>query len=798
MHDSDRFSVSSGGSPPPDLTSITQELPRLLAALERSMAEPESVADELWRARPADLHVAFAYELALLVRSGPRGADGGAHPSPAALLGLAQRGAAAGALSWLTPLMLRGQLAQLEADLHDAGAWDPEAPLWWCPLPARTAADELWASLDGGAGKPAALAEALEGTGWRIYPCLIAAGSLSEIAAEIEAAYESGRLQLESGGIGHGGRRAPQRSDEVAYLTGREPDLLAAAPRLAVLVQWLLGQFAADVADTAESLPGRRHQAPAKAMLARYPAPSAGYRPHLDNPGGREDNGRALTCVVYLNPPARECAGGELALWPSGAAVSAPPGALHAPRGGSAALFDSRTVPHQVLPLHEGPARWAITLWFQDGLSPAAPDPGVPRSPIPGITAMDALQAIPDPQLPPGALLVCELDDEHPGGRITTWRKSPVRPRVGLVTTVYRGGELLDRWCEHHLGGLGAPGGLDAGLDHLVLVFDHLEEPAEAADAARLRARYPAERLTLWSGAEVKAARWPALPPFPQREQLLEWAAAGAASFAVAARQTLNASAVLAAARTGELGGAPLDWLLHLDADEWLWLEGAGRGGATLHDHFAAASAAGRVLLRYINHELLLPWQPGAPPRFKVNPRLGAARLGPGGWQALVSALRMAQTDPRPYFTGYHNGKSAVAVAHGLAAAGVHGWHLAEPFDEASAEPPPEHRATLAGPSILHVHRSTPEAFRAKYLAIAAASGAGPRPFEPCPAEEAALALLRSGDGRDPAADPEAVGRELDALYHRLTSFTGAELDLLEEAGLIFAPKVETLPAASC
>lgn len=766
MHDADplSFSLSDG----PVVMSPAQDLPRLLTALERSMAEPDSAANGLWRASPADLHVAFAYEMALLVRGGPEGSL----PSPAALLRLAQGVAAAGSVSWLTPSMLRGQLARLEADLHAVGAWNPETPLWWCPLPARTAAEELWISLDESAGKPAALAEALEGTGWMIYPCLVTAEALREIAEEIESAYAAGRLQLESGGVGHGGRQAPQRSDEVAYLTGREPDLLAASPRLAVLVQWLLGRFGGMVA---ESFPGRRLQAPAKAMLARYPAPSAGYRPHLDNPGvagSREDNGRALSCVVYLNPPGRECRGGELALWAAGTPVSAPPGALHAPRGGSAALFDSRAVPHQVLPLHEGPARWALTLWFQDGVAQAAPDPGVPRSSVPDITVTDALQAIPDPQLPPGTLLVHELDDQtqsaqRAGGRIEVLRIGSTRPRVGLVATVYRGGEMLNRWCDHHLG---------LGPDHLVLVFDHLEEPAEAADAARLRARYPAERLTLWSGAEAKAARWPALPDFPQREQLLAWAEAGAASFAIASRQALNASAVLAAARTEELGGAPLDWLLHLDADEWFHLEGAGRGGATLHDHFAAASAAGRVLLRYINHELLLPWQPGTPPRFKINPRLAAARLGSGGWQAVVSALRMAQTDPRPYFTGYYNGKSAVAVAHALAAAGVHGWHL----DKAPAE---DESTLLAGPSILHVHRSTPESFRTKYLRTATASWEGPRPFLPCPAEEAALALLHTSRG-----DPAAVERELDALYHRLTSFTRVELELLAEAGLILVP----------
>lgn len=765
MHDADLLPVPPGGGPAPDLLSIAQDLPRILAALERSMAAPEAVADELRRVSPADLHVAFAYELALLIRSGPQGAGGVALPSPAAVLDLAQRAAVAGAVSWLTPRMLRDQLARLEADLHTTGAWNPDRPLWWLPLPEPTADEELWASLEEDAS-----GHRSETPGWTVYPRLVPPEALDEIAGEIEEAHAAGRLQLERGAVGRTGETAPQRSDEVAFLTGREPDLLAAAPRLAVLIQWLLGRFGGGVL---ASFQGRQLQAPARVMLARYPAPSVGYRPHLDNPGGPggpgggEDNGRALTCVVYLNPPGRECAGGELALWPPGAILSEPPGAVLAPRGGSAVLFDSRTVPHQVLPLHEGPARWALTLWFQDGLAHAAPDPGVPHSPIPGITAADALQAISDPQLPPGVLLVCELDGRHARGKIVTWHKSSARPRVGLAATVYRGGELLERWCEHHLG---------LGLDHLVLVFDHLEEPAEAASAARLQARYPAERLTVWAGAEVKTTRWPALPPFPQHEQLREWAEAGAASFAVASRQALNASAALAAARTAELGGAPLDWLLHLDADEWFHLEGDGRGGATLHDHFAAASAAGRVLLRYVNHELLLPWQPGAAHRFKVNPRLAAARLGPAGWQALVSALRMAQTDPRPYFTGYYNGKAAVAVLHGLAAAGVHGWHLAGVSDG-------EDSTLLAGPSILHIHRSTPEDFRAKYQRIAIASGAGPRPFEPCPAEEAALALLRSVGG-----DPAVVERELDALYRRLTAFTAEELDLLEEAGLLFAP----------
>jgi hypothetical protein len=729
---------------------MPQDPSRLLPLLERAMAAPDRLPDELRPASPADLDLAFAYELALLVRQGPRGA--GDPASPAALLGVAQRAAALGAVSWSTPVELRSRLTRLEARLREAGAWHPDRPLWWSPLPPSTPSEVLWNRLD----------EGLKASGagpsspWQVYPRLLAEDALRDLASEMEESHAEGRLPLEPGGIGAEGRRAPQRSDEVAYRSGLEPALLAAAPRLAVLLQWLLGRFATQIA---ESLPERNLQAPATAMLARYPAPSAGYLPHLDNPGGPVDNGRAFAFILYLNPPGRECAGGEIALWPPGARVTAPPGLVLPPRGGSAVLFDARAVPHQVKPLEPGPPRWSIVLWLQDALAPAAP-----RFPIPELTLTDALQAIPDPPLPPDALLVHELAGDAPSGRILVRPKSAERPRVGLVATVYRGGEELDAWCEHHF---------RLGFDHAVLVFDHLEEPEEAADAERLRARYPEERLTVWPGRETAAARWPALPDFPQRDDLLRWAAAGAASFAHASRQALNATAALAAARAGELGGSALDWLLHLDADERFRLEGDGRGGADLHEHFAAAAAAGLSLVRYLNHELLLPWEPGTPPRFKRNPRLAVARHGPAGWRSLVAALRMGQTDPRPWFLGYHNGKSAVAVPHGLAAAGVHGWHLDEPSRK---------EELVAGPSILHLHRSTPEAFRRKYLAVAAAPWEGSQPFEPSPAEQAAVALLRSLEG----ADSDAVDRELAALYRRLTTFTRGELEVLEEAGLIF------------
>ncbi len=310
----------------------------------------------------------------------------------------------------------------------------------------------------------------------------------------------------------------------------------------------------------------------------------------------------------------------------------------------------------------------------------------------------EMLLRIEKPRLPAGTLLLHELRDDEPAGRFHVRRAGEGSGlRIGLVTTVApearsstttRGaGRRLDLWCRYHL---------ERGVAHLVVVFDRPEDEDEAA--TRLRAAHPPERLTLWSGARLARERWP---------QLAGLAAAGllpelARPSSQAARQALNASVALAAAGTDELGGARLDWLLHLDDDE-LWAPtGPPRGGASLPEHLAAAAGTGYKLVRYVNHELLLPTGPEGP-RFKVNPHLARARLGPQGWTALCEQLAMRASDRRPYFHGDVNGKAAVAVAAGVAAAGVHGWHLAEPSADASI--------WVNGPVVLHMRPPTADSF---------------------------------------------------------------------------------------
>jgi tryptophan halogenase len=738
---------------------------------------------------PPVLDLLFRLALGNALRRGPgAGAETGL---PAGLLALAEGAAASGALPVVTAVDVRDTLGRLEEELRGSGAWDPAAPVWWSPLPPPGPLETLWRGMgrEPGLALPPAeeLAAALPpdavpGPGWIAWPGALAGERLDRVAAEIEAA--AAGLDLEAGRVGRGARRSSRRSDAIRYLTGLEPEILERAPALAVLVQRLLDGLETSLR---RALPGCSLFAPQTVMLARYPAPSAGFGAHLDNPGGAEDNGRTLALILYLNPPGRPCRGGDLSLWSPGSSTQDPPAARLAPQGGSAALLDARATPHAVWPLEPGPDRWSLVLWLHE----APQRPPRPLLPVPEATLADALAAVDDPPVEPGAVVFRRV---APGGgahRVVV-RRAPAgrRPRAGIVATV-RGAPHpmeppleapLEVWCRHHL---------DLGLHRLLLVLDGAGDAEAAAHARDLEERFGPGRVTVWSGAEARR-RWDRLPGgAAELAALRRQAEGGAATGAVAARQALNASAALAASRRGGWdkgagdGGPSLDWLIHLDGDEILHVEGAGRGGASLAEHFAAAEEAGWGVLRYVNHELLAPWLPREPPRFKRNPAVAAARLGPQGWTRLARLLGMEQGDRRPYFRAYWNGKSAVAVAAGRLAAGVHGW-------TAAAGPGGGDEPFLAGPSILHFHLPTAAAFRRKYLAVAAAPEGADRPFPPSPLERAACSLIR--ELRREGASEAALETRLDELYAATTAFTPAEVDLLEEADLLFTPALAHPP----
>jgi hypothetical protein len=746
-----------------------------LNLLERTLATSrQPVADLRRMADPRYLHLLFRLQLYALIRGGPLPEPSRGLP-PRRLLSVAQEAAEAGVLPLTTPFVLRRDLEEAEASLHAAGAWRPGELLWWHPLPAATDLLAQWAGWHSDASAPVALPRAERiaavfsvapaAPRFLALPGLLDLGLVRQLHGEVAAAHRDGEIELERAGVGPEGALSIGRWDWASYFSGREPKLLRAAPRFAAFVQWCLEHLEERLA---AAVPGGSLHAPQAAMLARYPAPSGGYHPHVDNPGGEADNGRTLTLVIYLNPPDLPCAGGSLSWWAPEAPPERGPQGVVPARGGSAVLFDARSVVHQVQPLQGGPDRWALTIWFSD-----IPQQPVPVAPLPPLTLTDVLLPVEQPPLPPGVVLLHELDEGDPAGRITVRQVGAARPRVGLVSTVYRGGSALDAWCAHHY---------DVGMDHILLVFDHLDEPAEEADAARLSERYPSSRLTIWSGERLAADGWSTLPVDDHVAELRAFAHLGSSSVAVAARQALNASVALQCAKGAEFGGAPLDWLLHLDTDELFYLPGPGRGGRTVTSHFAAVSAAGFQLVRYLNHELLLPIQPGAGPRFKVNPRLAAVQLGAVGWSKLVQLLERPQPEPRPYFAGYQNGKSALRVSAGVMAGGVHSWFLEEPLSTSN-------HCLLAGPWVLHFHLPSPAAFRTKYLARAGApESEKPRLFAPSPTEVAALDLIRPL--RATGADEDTIARHLDALHSRLTAFSEEEVGLLDEAGLTLVPRL--------
>ena len=142
----------------------------------------------------------------------------------------------------------------------------------------------------------------------------------------------------------------------------------------------------------------------------------------------------------------------------------------------------------------------------------------------------------------------------------------------------------------------------------------------------------------------------------------------------------------------------------------------------------------------------------------------------------MVADLAMGDAAARPYFHGYVNGKSAVAVPRGVAAAGVHGWRV-----EPGAR---EQSAVLAGPSVLHHHFASAEAFCRKYLALAGTDGTeGPILFEPYKADRLALELV--GELRRDGASHREMEARLMELRQRLTRFSAEETEILEAANLL-------------
>jgi hypothetical protein len=123
-------------------------------------------------------------------------------------------------------------------------------------------------------------------------------------------------------------------------------------------------------------------------------------------------------------------------------------------------------------------------------------------------------------------------------------------------------------------------------------------------------------------------------------------------------RQVLNACVALdRAAAEG------VEWLLHIDDDEYFWLP-----SGSLHEHFACLDQACVALALYWNHEAVLldgevPSQRHPRLLFKKHP----AALTLEQKQTIGSLL-----PGKPYFTAHWSGKTAARVLPGTLPDGVH------------------------------------------------------------------------------------------------------------------------------
>lgn len=713
--------------------------------------------------------LAFQFALSRSLQQGPRVSDH-AETHPHKLIKLAQSFANKAVTCPETPWEMQWQANQARQKLVAANLWDLTQPCWWEPLPPLDSNARLWFELMTSLEHLPQQSASTQSPFLHQQTLFLPPNMIKTLYQTLEQKYQQNQLPLQREGVGAKGTIAHQRNDEVLYLNGTDSELTKACPLLNVLVRWALTKLAPSLAKCANQ---PLLSAPQNAMLARYPAPSNGYHAHIDNPGGAYENGRSLTAILYLNPESAKPSGGGLELFLNQTDHPTATTSVSA-WGGNLAAFDARHWVHQVTPLELGPPRWALSMWLNDA------QPGVSHSQGKQVDTTELFLGINKPSLPANTLAFHHLNESFVTGSIQAYPKIDANPKAGIVCTTYRGQFWLPHWCQHHLA---------LGFSHLFLVFDHLEDSQEAQLADDLQKTFPAHQLTILNGQELRQQNWPHATRFPQREKLERMAQSSGTSWSVSARQALNASEILQLLKQSHTSFPAIDWLLHIDSDEFFHLKDSSRGGETLRDHFAVASHQGWSKIRYSNYELLTPWQPGQPTRFKINPRIAATRLGKNGWRALCEQLEMYQHQSRPYFLGYHNGKSAVAVAEGEAAAGVHDWYLAGHSSNKAT--------VLAGPVVLHCHNPNPKSLLQKYQAKQKQPAPEETPlFQLSPMEEAIAEKLQSFS---PETPPEQQLLEIEALFQAKTQFSTSEYDLLQVAGLLeevalFAKNPANLP----
>lgn len=190
------------------------------------------------------------------------------------------------------------------------------------------------------------LLDELAGPGWHVDTTFLDREEIQALREECLAALASGAFHAAGVGSGEARVHSEIRGDHVSWVEeGQAGPALKAAwakletLRLAVNRDLFLGLFDVEL------------------HFAAYP-PGAGYQRHLDR--FRDDDRRALTVILYLNPPDwSEEDGGQLLFWPD---EDKPPLEI-LPGGGTLVTFLSDRFWHQVQPARR--QRLSLTGWFR-------------------------------------------------------------------------------------------------------------------------------------------------------------------------------------------------------------------------------------------------------------------------------------------------------------------------------------------------------------------------------------------------------------------------------------------------
>lgn len=180
--------------------------------------------------------------------------------------------------------------------------------------------------------------------GWSLQPGAIDADLVAALARECRARAAAG--ELSPAGIGRGdGQQVREgiRGDRIDWL---EPGQAKPCDHYLELMDALRLQLNRELFLGLEDF---------EAHFALYP-PGAFYQKHLDR--FRDDDRRAVSAVLYLNPDWLPGEGGELRLYLAD-------GATHdvQPEAGTLVVFLSGDLPHEVLPASR--ERLSLTGWFR-------------------------------------------------------------------------------------------------------------------------------------------------------------------------------------------------------------------------------------------------------------------------------------------------------------------------------------------------------------------------------------------------------------------------------------------------